>query len=226
MNTIGKQEQDPRRYENPDYLKKMFAAGVRASQVGFAVLDSQTRFESVTESLAHETRASADDHMGRTSREIVGELAGQIEPTYEHVLRTGKAASVVLTGHVRDTPEYGNWLDHCFPVFDNSGKVAKLGLFVINTTAEQTMREMLKTLTIDPSRMDAHAASLLRGFDNSVKKYHVTLSDSLELLAMPTVEEVRKADHLRSSLQELDDRICGMRQVIYELISQFSIPVC
>src|ERR1700733_12110413 len=102
-----------RAIDHADYIKELFAAGARASTLGIGVLDSQTRFESVNSSLAGETRASVEHHIGKTSREVVGDLARQAEPLYERVLSTGKPSSLMVEGHIRDAPEFGYWLTHC-----------------------------------------------------------------------------------------------------------------
>jgi hypothetical protein len=125
-------------------------------------LDSQTRFASVNDSLSRQGRAEADQRVGKTSREIVGDLAKQIEPTYEKV-------------HVRDTPEFGYWLDHCFPILGRSGRVEQLGLFVVNLTAEKAARAMFDTLTTDSKRQMADAAGLLAQFDESIRRDHMIL---------------------------------------------------
>src|SRR5581483_143511 len=214
------------RIEEADYIKRLLAAGTRASALGIAVLDSETRFESVNAALSHETRASADHHVGRTSSEIVGSLARQIEPTYEKVLRTGKAASVVLTGHVRDTPEYGYWLDHCFPIFDPGGRVQKLSLFVVNVTAEYATSEILEALATISKRLTAANAGILDTFNEAIRHFHFSLQISLQELACPLSQSARNMDHFRSSINKLDEEVRQMRELIYSIIAQFTIPKC
>src|SRR5690349_17607434 len=92
-----------RQLNHPDHFNKLFAAGAHATSLGVALLDSQTRFVAVNAALASETRAPCDQHVGKTSGEIVGDLAQQIQPTYERVLKTGKPSSILLEGHVRHT---------------------------------------------------------------------------------------------------------------------------
>jgi PAS domain-containing protein len=212
--------------DHPDHFKKLFAAGAHATSLGIALLDSQTRFEVVNASLARETRAPSDRHIGKTSSQVVGDLARQIEPTYERVLRTGKPSSVLLEGHVRDTPESGYWLDHCFPIFDGSGRVEHLGLFVVNVTAEKASREILNSLATDSKLLRARDAGILEKLDESIRYYHWALRRSFEELAAPLTEPARKADGFHSSIQQLDDEISEMRDLVYTFISQFSIPGC
>ena len=96
------------RFDCPEYVKALFTAGERAANTGICLLDAQTRFEWVNSALANETRATVDQHIGKTSREIVGNLATQIEPIYESVLRTGKPgvrlAGGSRAGHDRGGP--------------------------------------------------------------------------------------------------------------------------
>ena len=216
----------PRTSEAEGYIKRLIAAGSRASTLGIAVLDSQTRFQLVNTALSRETRATLDEHVGKTSSEIVGELARQIEPTYENVLRTGKPDSVLLTGNVRDTPEFGYWFDYCFPIFGRAQRVQQLGLFVVNVTAEKATREILDTLTIDPKQLQAAGVGILETFDKAIWNYHSAVCHSLEQLASPFTEPARKAENFRSSIELIDIEISEMRELIYALVSQLSIPKC
>jgi hypothetical protein len=215
-----------RRLCEPSYLKRLFAAGTRAASLGIALHDSQTRFEFVNAALSRETRVPADYHIGKTSREVTGDFARQIEPTYEEVLRTGKPASLLLKGHIRDTPEFGYWLDHCFPIIDCSGRVQQLGVFVVNITAESAAAEIFCALANDPKLIMAEAAGLLKDFDESVRAYHQHLRLSLEELGCLSMETAKKTDHFRASVQRLDDEIHDMRELIYAVVSKFSIPAC
>lgn len=214
------------RFEIDDRLQRLLNAGVCASSLGVAVLDSQTRFESVNDALARETRAEADQHIGKTSREVVGDLAKQIEPTYEKVLRTRKALSVFVKGKVRDTPEFGYWSSYCFPIIGRSGLVQKLGLFVVNTTAEEAAIEIIGTLTTDSKRQLAGRLGLLTKFNESIRHYRLFLRKSFQDLACHFTETCRKADPFHSSVEHLDYEIDGMRELIYSVISQFSVPRC
>ena len=89
-------DRNSRRFEQLDYVKEMLAAGVRASNLGIMLMDSQTRFVSVNAALARETRTSVEEHFGKATREIVGDVAGQIEPTYEKKVVAHRHARVCL----------------------------------------------------------------------------------------------------------------------------------
>jgi hypothetical protein len=219
-------DRDPHPFAQPDYIKALLAAGVHAFNLGITLLDSQTRFESVNAALARETRASVDQHIGKTSREIVGDLATQIEPTYEKVLRTGRPASVWLMGQVRDTHETGYWFDHCFPILDKSQRVQQLGLFVVNVTLEKASAEIFNALATNSKFLRAQAPGLIKKFDESVRVYHSSLKKSLKELACPSTEAARKVDGFRLSMERLDNDIGLMRELIYAVLDEFPIPKC
>jgi PAS fold len=207
-------------------MKGLLDAGVRASNLGIMLLDSQTRFESVNAALARETRTPVEQHIGKTTREIVGDVAGQVEPTYEKVLRTGKPGSAWPVGHVRDTPEIGYWFDYCFPVFDKSQRVQHLGMFVVNVSAEKTSTEILKSLATNPRVRMAQATGILEKFDESVRAYHSHLRLSLSKLACPSTDAARRADGFRLSLEHLDDDIRLMQELIFAVIAQLPVHEC
>jgi hypothetical protein len=191
-----------------------------------AILDSQTRFQAVNDALTRETRASADFHFGRTSREVVGDLARQIEPTYEKVLSTGKASSMPLVGHVRNHPDTGCWLDHCFPIRNRAGDVQQLGLFVVNVTAERAAAEIFEALAGGVGGIEPRAHALLRELEQLISEYHTELGMSLDELVSLRTEPGRKAARFRFSVHELDMRIQNMRELVYAVTSHFPIPSC
>jgi hypothetical protein len=216
----------PPRIQETDYLKQLLVAGARASSLGIAVMDSQTRFETVNASLAREMRIDPYAHIGKTTCELVGGVGLPMEPVHERVLRLGKAEGLLVGGRVRDTPETGYWLNHCFPITDSSRRVQQLGLFVVNVTTEKTSSQIFQALATDSKRMMADAAGLLNKFDEAVKHYHRSLRESFEQLGCPFTATPRRIERFNSSVMRLDKEISTMRNLIYEVMAHFSIPEC
>ena len=217
---------EPSRLDCPEYVKALFAAGERATHTGICLLDTQTRFDWVNAALAKETRATIDQHIGKTSHEIVGDLATQIEPIYERVLGTGKPASVWLAGHVRDTIETGHWLDYCFPILGSSQRVQQLGLFVVNVTAEKESAAIFDALAGNlPFAVDNYA-QLLQGLDEAVHGYYLGLEWSFLELSSYSTDVARNTDHFRSKLQELEGEIRLIRELVYAIIDRFRLHSC
>jgi hypothetical protein len=204
----------------------MFAASARASSLGIAVLDSQTRFEAVNASMSREMRIAPNEHIEKTPYELVGDIVLPAEKVYERVLSLGQRESLLIKGRVRNTPEFGYWLNHYFPIKDRSGRVQQLGVFGVNVTAEKTAAEIFDTLASNPKLVMAESAGLLDKFDESIQHYHSSLNESFAKLACPFTETPRKVDHFRTSIRRLDEEISLMRELIYAVIDHFSIPEC
>jgi hypothetical protein len=217
---------NPRRFGQTDLLKKLFVAGARASSLGIAVLDSQSRFEAVNSSMSRDMRIGPNDHIGRTSHELLGDIVLPTEKVHERVLGLGQPESLLLKGRVRNTPEFGYWLNHYFPIKNSSGRVQQLGVFGVNVTAEQASLELFETLATNPKVRMAQASGILDKFEESIRHYHRFLKESFAELACPFTETPRKVDRFRSSVVRLDEEICLMRELIYTVISQFSIAEC
>ncbi len=190
------------------------------------MLDSQTRFEALNSSLAREMRIKPYDHVGKTTCELVGDVGLAMEPVHERVLRLGKSESLLVGGRVRDTPESGVWLNHCFPITNGSGRVQQLGLFVVNVTAEKAAVEIFDALPTNSKRMMADAAGLLHKFEEAIAHYHRSLRDSFEQLGCPFTATPRKVERFNASIMQLDDEIRTMRDLIYAVVGHFSIPEC
>lgn len=189
-------------------------------------MDLETRFATVNSSLARETMATPNYHVGRTTREVVGDVASPMEPVHQRVLSLGKSESLIVGGRVRDMPEFGYWLNHCFPITDGSGRVEQLGLFVVNVTAETASAEIFEALATNSKYLRAEAVGLLDKFDEAIEHYHFALGQSFHDLASPFVEVPRKVDDFRSSIKRIDEEIRVMRELICAVISHFPIPEC
>jgi hypothetical protein len=189
-------------------------------------LDSQARFEAVNASLARVTRIAPTGHIGRTAHELAGDVVLPMEKVHERVLRLGQPESLQIEGRVRNTKEFGCWLNHCFPIKNSRGRVRQLGVFAVDVTAEKATAEIFDTLATNPKRAMAEAAGLLDKFDESIRHYHCSLKESFAELACPFIEMPKKVDRFRSSVMRLDEEINLMRELIYAVISHFPIAEC
>jgi PAS domain S-box-containing protein len=209
----------------PSWPQALLAASSRTSHLAISLVDSQTRCESVNAAATRETGLKFEEHLGKTPREIVGDLAMQIEPIYEKVLRTGKPASTWISGCVRDSVEFNHWFDYTFPIFDSSHRVQQLGLIAVNVTAEKESAAILATL---PRSLGAPASSseLLRQLEEAVQGFYLGLELSLGELSRPSVEVARKVDLFHTKLHRLDNEVRLVRELVYAVLAKFHIPSC
>jgi PAS fold len=225
LNNLGALTRSKLERDRPNWPQALLAASSRTSHLAISLMDSQTRCNSVNAAGTRETGLKIEGHLGKTPREIVGDLARQVEPVFEEVLRTGKPASSWLAGSVRDSAEFGHWFDYTFPIFDSSHRVQQLGLFTVNMTAEKESAAILAALP-NSRFAPASSAELLLRLEEAVQGFYLGLELSLGELCCPSVEMARKVDLFQTKLQRLDNEIRLVRELVYAVLAKFHIPAC
>ncbi|GEM_PF-3934116 len=113
------------------------------SKVGLAIVDDQLRYQALTLPLAKMNGIAIKFHLGKTLREVLGEVALQVEPAIKQVLATGEPIfNFVLAGRLPARAEPTRFVDHFLPIKDARGKVKRVGAVVVelrpNTKLELT----------------------------------------------------------------------------------------
>lgn len=118
----------------------------QTAPVGLCVLDAALRFVRINEQLAEINGLPVDEHIGRTVRQVVPELADIAEPLFQQVLQTGEpvrdvevSGSTAADPHARRT-----WLEHYYPVFGEDGEVRGINVTVEEITARKQMERALR----------------------------------------------------------------------------------
>lgn len=117
-------------------MKKLFTAELAGflsdSNVGFAILDDQLRYQALNLSLADMNGIAIKFHLGKTLREVLGEVALQVEPAIKQVLATGEPIfNFVLAGRLPARAEPTRFVDHLLPLKDAKGRVKRVGAVVV-----------------------------------------------------------------------------------------------
>jgi PAS domain S-box-containing protein len=124
--------------------EQLLSAFFAASNVGFAVIDSQFTYQAINKTLAQMNGFPAEAHLGRSMRDILGSAAGPIEPILHRVLLTGKpVTNAALTLRLPTRTEVGHWVVHYFPMTSTAGKVTRIGVVVVEVTEQKRLEEML-----------------------------------------------------------------------------------
>lgn len=142
--TDRKQAQNQNR-ENEIRIRRQLAEldlVYNTTPVGLSFVDTNLRYIRINECLAEINGRSIADHIGRTVREAIPEIADIVEPIYRQVLATQtpvldleiKAETLQQPGFVRD------WQVSFYPVSDESGTL----LGVSSVVAEITDRNQAK----------------------------------------------------------------------------------
>jgi PAS domain S-box-containing protein len=119
----------------------------RTAPVGIAVFDSQFRHLRVNEQLARITGIPAEQHLGRTLREILPELADPVESMLRKVFEGGEVILNVETATTSTPAQPGverHWLTNYFPLRAADGTIFAASVIVLEITdrkrAEQALR--------------------------------------------------------------------------------------
>ncbi|HWY55470.1 MAG TPA: PAS domain-containing protein [Terriglobales bacterium] len=111
---------------------QLLAEFLNDSHVGFAIIDDQLRYRALNLPLAEMNGIAVEFHLGKTLREVLGEVALQVEPAIKQVLATGRPIfNFVLAGTLPARAEATRFVDHFLPIKDAKGRVKRVGAVVV-----------------------------------------------------------------------------------------------
>ena len=112
------------------------------STAGLAIYDDELRYQALNPRLAEIHGMSLSSHLGRTLREVLGEVALRLEPAIKHVLSTGQPLwNFEIAGAMPNRKRPGRWVDSLFPARDPHGRVKQVGVVVMQLTPETKMQQ-------------------------------------------------------------------------------------
>ena len=205
--------------------------------VGLAVLDTKLRYLRVNDLLAVKNGISADEHIGRTVREVVPNIAGTIEAACRELIATGKPRlEVEITGET--AAQLGvkrTWLHSYFPLKDSSGQCTGINVVVQDLTDRKRLEERLREAD---KRKDEFLAVLGHEWRNPLG----VISNAFELLPAsetPESQEIRaiikrqitRMTHLTNDLLdvsrisagqiEIDKQSCDFAAIVREAAEDY-----
>jgi formate hydrogenlyase transcriptional activator len=125
--------------------EQLLATYFSASKVGFCILDTDFRYLAINHTLAAMNGISADEHLGKNVREILGDFAGLVEPQFKRVLETQQPVfNLEISFTLPTRTEPGHWVEHYVPIKDASGKVKQIGVVAIEVTEQRKLEESLR----------------------------------------------------------------------------------
>jgi PAS domain S-box-containing protein len=114
-----------------------------AAPVGLAFMDTSFHYVRVNGALASFNGLPAEEHIGRSLREVLGEeLARTIEPYHRHVIETGEPIlDLAVEGRTAAEPdERRNWLVSYYPVRDAADTILGVGVVITDVTERERAR--------------------------------------------------------------------------------------
>lgn len=126
--------------------EELLAAFLRSSNVGVGILDSNVRYLAVNKVLAEMSGVPAQNHLGRTVREVLGEIGELIEHKFSQVLATRQGLKFEVSGKVPSRGESRHWIIDMFPIPSRQDSVTRIGAIVYELTTPRQLEQSLQQL--------------------------------------------------------------------------------
>lgn len=114
--------------------------------IGLGILDRDLRFVRINQRLAEINGLSIEAHLGRTVREIVPDLADEVEPLFRRVLDTGEPLlHLELNGETTAQPGVQRtWIENWYPLRDADEHIIGINVVVQEITQRKQMELTLR----------------------------------------------------------------------------------
>ena len=108
----------------------------QTAPIGLTILDGDLRYQRINQQLAEINGISIADHIGRTLREIIPDLADEAEPLMRRVLETGEPVlNLEISGETNSQPGiYRTWVQNYYPLKDGTGQIVGINAVVEEIT--------------------------------------------------------------------------------------------
>jgi hypothetical protein len=122
--------------------QQLLADFFNKSTVGLAIYDDDLRYQALNPCLAEMHGMAMGLHLGRTMRDVLGEVALRVEPAMKQVLTTGRPVlNFEIAGALPTKKRPGRWVNSFFPAKDANGRVKQVGVVVVQLTPDTKLRQ-------------------------------------------------------------------------------------
>ena len=125
-----------------DELEALYAT----APVGLCVIDQDLRFVRINQRLAEINGMGVEEHLGKRVREVIPDLADQVEPLLRSVLEKGEPMlNLELSGETAAQPGVlRHWVESWFPINNSEGKVTSINMVAEEVTERKAAEQALK----------------------------------------------------------------------------------
>lgn len=167
-----------------------------AEPAGLAVLDDQLRYVQINETLARINGVPVEEHLGKTIRQVLPQLAPMVEPVLHKILTTGTPAlNLRLSGETASEPGVTHhWMLSFIPLPGNNGRPKGISALVVDVTNQPQPDAEATQLLSDPNHVSSNghamqgAVALRKGI-GALQDLTLALSTAVEVLQHAQVTE-------------------------------------
>jgi formate hydrogenlyase transcriptional activator len=135
----------PEGLDDPEQLIDAYFSG---STVGLCILDRDFRYLAINGALAEMNGTPAQAHLGKTTHEVLGEIAKTLDPHFQRVLSTGQPVlNFELSAALPARNEMNHWIEHYLPIKSTDGTVNRIAVVVVETSKQKKLEESFRNLT-------------------------------------------------------------------------------
>jgi len=144
------------------YVEAIYAT----APVGLCFVDTDLQYLSINERLAEINGCSVEEHLGRTVREVIPQMADTVEPVCRRVIETGEPALNVEQS-AESANEQGaarHFITSYYPIKNGGGRVLGVNIVVMEITERKKIEEELERLLGQEkaAREEAEAANRMK----------------------------------------------------------------
>jgi formate hydrogenlyase transcriptional activator len=128
--------------------EQLLAVYSDVSRVGLCILDREFHYRAINSELARMNGFPAEDHLGRSVRDILGDSANAVEGDIGTVLATGRPLlNREISGLLPGRTEPGHWIRHHIPIRSASGDITQIGIVVAEVTEQKKLEECFRSVS-------------------------------------------------------------------------------
>ena len=186
--------------------------------IGLAMFSTDLRFVRVNERLAEMNGIPAEQHMGRTPRQVVPGLTDEAQSLLRQVLETGKpTACVEVEGETRKPPGVRRtWREQFYPVFFE-GTIEGVGAVIEDITEQKRGEQHIELVMHELNHRVKNSLAVVQSMVSQTVRASTSPADFEESL----IGRIRALADTHTLLTESNWRSADMRQVVREAVRPY-----
>jgi PAS domain-containing protein len=196
-----------------EHLLATFSA---STTIGFGICDRELRYQYVNDALALSNGIAAEEHVGRTLRDVLGATSVLVEPTMRDALLKGPMPSRQVVGRVPNRRNTVYWICSYFPAGNYVKQAKEVCGLAIDVTQLGKLDEFCASLRRDlRSEQQGENFRIARELQDSIREYFRAVTDSIEDMAKQTWRcDSGSDDLLKVTIELLDKRLAAVSTLV------------